>query len=1129
MGEVRVIIFFRLIYNQLIQWLTGVSPPALSRPGSRPASRLDRKLRFAELNPNDVYVYESAPSSPKKSPLALPPATNDGSAISLGQWSGKMAPPADILDQLPLLPPTQLEKPGAPKEETEKKVLNGEPEEGTAEYIRQRYFPNAPANDPNLAWMQGNPLPDQSSTSLRFDLHGNVIPLSVATNLPTHLGLHHHAEGSTAGYTLDDIFLLSRSTVPAQRATMLGVLAHIMLNLGKAKKGKFPALDVLEPQAEEIRKRIIAAGAEAINERGSVGARAIEVVWAALVGWDEDITDLEGVELQQSSDAAIASLQLDFFLPQIATALSQGDAVPESLTQLLAILHRLAQQSNKIAESIVQTPNLLTNTFRSFLLTPIPPKENDPLPEPAALQFLITLASASRVNAEALKEPTDALLRFITPLPPSSPFPSALATSLLTLTLRLYTTLASYGLYSNIATTAMQPFSRLSQYILSPTCTSQKLKIAWLDLLNAWIVCAVDPHKTTPDHDILWSQVVGWGWKDEIGQFAEGLGNMEGEWRAWGAVWGAQAQWLEGCKVNGIKGGEAERTEFAESVKGDFRDGVRGRVVHEVLDSLQRELDAEGVVQDLSNAAVYAGLLSAVIRLWLACLPPHLEGPPSSPPFELPFPGISGVCAKLVTRSLWGAIGSNVMDARNYVHARQLSGFLAAYLTLSRRLPGISEELWIAQALSILLRCMPGDEDTATTVVEELMRLVASDWVNQHQIASPTVIWEKGGLSILSPFLSHTILPDKSNRVAPLQITPRSIATSLTLRLPMASHRRSFGLPLHRDWTFAPINHLLRSADSEVFKHLPSGWDSSEVEVTRASLFLSGLSRDILSRFSLDQFALSREEAVFGCMRMFMLEHGQPDNDSSGEVFRDAVVERLTSQVLEPYSYEASQRTPAKIGQTSVVNPNLEQVAARFLGGTTPFFQFYTDFVALYDAISFSDTTFAKLLLAPTSMRYAVDYRKHLWNDFNHILKTIRTPCEQVLCGGLKEYLYPIENDPQLIGAYLRALLKEPLQDFVRLVAMHHIASSIWPDLREEGMSNEARAEKLIKAIVAQGSNEVVKEIVSYRQTFPGPTWLPPECFEHVNDTAGARLKWIRQLGDEVVTSRLEGLLMQLL
>ncbi|KAF9551229.1 hypothetical protein CPC08DRAFT_755069 [Agrocybe pediades] len=50
---------------------------------------------------------------------------------------------------------------------------------------------------------------DKSSTALCFNLHGYPISPADSLKLSTHLRLHHHA----AECTLDNIFLLSRSTV----------------------------------------------------------------------------------------------------------------------------------------------------------------------------------------------------------------------------------------------------------------------------------------------------------------------------------------------------------------------------------------------------------------------------------------------------------------------------------------------------------------------------------------------------------------------------------------------------------------------------------------------------------------------------------------------------------------------------------------------------------------------------------------------------------------------------------------------------------------------------------------------------------------------------------------------------
>ncbi|KAG5654318.1 hypothetical protein H0H81_004737 [Sphagnurus paluster] len=1063
-------------------------PPALSTSSTRPSSRADRRLRFAQLSPEDVHVYESAPPSPRRKVLALPPSLNDGTATYLGQFHGNLAKPDSS-------PPS----PEIPRE----------PEEGSAEYIRRRYFPDAPANDPNLAWMQQSQHTDpEPSSLLRFDLTGKPIPASMSSTLPTHLGLHHHAEGAHAGYTLDDVFLLSRSTVPAQRATMLGVLVGIARRISRIPHGELDGMEELAGKEEDLRKRIMAAGIEAMSERGSVGARAIEVVWQCIVGWDEDITGFSGVELESPTDLALKSLRLDFFLPQITTLFAQGEMRPEARLQILAVLHRLAQQSNEIASSIVTTPKLIANVVQSFLLTPIPPTETSPSPDSFALELLIVLAKASRENANALKEPADALLRFVTFLPSSSIYPSQLATSLLISTLRFYTTLAMYGLYSHIATTAMEHFTKLGQYVLSSACTSYKLMVAWTDLLAVWMVCAVDPHQTTPGHDILWSQIIGWGWNTEVDDLGDRLGADEKDWPVWAGVWKVRAAWLEGAKRNGIRGGSSERMESLEVFRYGFEEGTEKEVVLGCLDAIQRELGHLGSsaispvrLPNLRALEKNATILVAALRLFLACLPPLSDGPLDSPPFPLPFPRISELCARIVVHPVWLLLSPSYPGVRHgYVHLRSLSELLSVYIRLSRRLPGISDELWAAQSLSVLSKLLPGEEEFASHVIDDLFSLMTPGWVNAKGIRAPSVIWDRGGMLILKPFVAYMIRPHRDAWIGPACATPLSISKATTQLLPSITALRNYGLPLTRDWTLIGLDHLLRSGSSEVFKALPSEWDSSEIDVVRTSFLLTRVCRELLHHFALTDFVLTREEAVFGCMKVFMLEHGQTHSDLSEEVFRDRLVGQLMDDLLRPYTV-SSTRTATNL--TAVIpaptNGDLEQVAAKFLG-TTPFYQYYTDFVALYDAISFSQPLFARLLLPPTSMRYALDYRKHLWNDFGYILKTIRTPIDLVISGDLNEYLWPIETDPQMLGSYLRALFKQNLQGVLELVAIHHIASNIWPDLQDGGRGADDRASKLLHTVVEQGGIDLVRQVVQYCQTTSGAVLVPPQCFEALDD-----------------------------
>ncbi|KZT19594.1 hypothetical protein NEOLEDRAFT_1245723 [Neolentinus lepideus HHB14362 ss-1] len=1140
---------------------------ALLRSSTRPPSRTDRKLRFAELMPEDVHVYQSAPPSPKRTPLALmaPSASDreDKSIISLGLWKGAASTSAN--HKLPKdSSPVALQSNGTDQ--------ITELEEGTPEDIRRRFFPNMPADDPSLAWITSRPSNDPMSPSpLRFDLTGTPVPASLSTSLPTHLGLHHHAEGTHAGYTIDDIFLLSRSTMPAQRATMLDVLARIAKRLGKARKSKISdeGMEELKGKEEDLRKRILAAGIEAMGQQGSVGIMAVDVLWECIVGWDQELVDIEGVEFveskppgpvaDESNDAKkpttgrdpISTLPVDYLLSQISEALSTG-ALPEtSLAQLLDILHRLAQYSNAYATAIVTETKLLSSVVSEFLLTPIPPASTSPLPNPLAIQLLSTLALASRSNAITAANYADALLRFVVTLPPESPYSQSLATTLLASTLEFYTVLASYGLYASIATIAAEHFHSLGNYVLSK-CTSKRLMSAWPNLLAAWIVCATDPHQTTPSHEILWSQVAGWGWGEEILDLRAKL-DEDGYQEVWAAVWNTVAAWLEGARVNGIKGGEEERMKIIERIADDFVNGMEATVVSQSIENMQHLLPQLASIDnslETSEAEILVGLteiskevkvLMAVLRLWLSCTLPLSDDPPASPPFLLPFKQISSVAAHLTRHPIWSCLHSQTTALPSYstAYLRPLSSFLSLYLRLSRRLPGTTPDLWLAQACTVIQRVLPGDEDFAQRTLEQMMCVVTPNFIAQAGWNVSNAVWENGAMDIITPFYVHSVRPqldeeeERYGDVGPLILTPQSIAFAATQRAPSLSTLRSrlgrdFGVPLPRDWSYTPLDHLLRSGTSPIFKALPSKWSASETDVTRSVLLLGKTVREVLRAHGLgSEFAMTREETVFGCMKVFMLEHGQDQESDSlqDEVFRDSAVGSFMVDLLTPFSWaNVSSAFNAPSSQ------DLEQVSRRFLGPSTPFYQFYTDFLGLYDSISFSHPLFARLLLPPLSMRYPVDYRKLLWDDFHHTLRTIRTPVEDVLTDDMVQYLYPVESDKAVVAAYLGALVKSgTTHSFLRFVAVHHIAAHIWKDLQPGGGSmDEERTEKLIKAVVTQGDLNTVKEVVLYKQVLGQKEinaeglLLPPQCYKQSGAWKEERLHQVERWG---LKERLQGLL----
>ncbi|KAI0354834.1 hypothetical protein OH77DRAFT_1511920 [Trametes cingulata] len=1109
------------------------SPPPTSASSTRPPSRTERKIRFADLTADDIHVYESAPPSPRRKALALPsPSDSDGPTVSLGEWRGRNAKASSRLPEVEAADLTQDTK------------VN-ELEEGTPEDIRRRFFPTAPAHDPSLEWIRAGAESEaepEAEPTIRFDLTGTPIPAHLSSKLPTHLGLHHHAEGSHAGYTLEDIFLLSRSTVPAQRASMIGLLAKIAHKLAKTSTDSKKGIPELAGQELPLRKRMLATGVEAMAERGSVGARAVELLWECIVSWDETVQPLDDVELRDldlgashaPSEGALSSLPLDYILPQIANSFAIAELPPESLLQLLEVLHRLAQHSNSNATAIVSTKGLIPNTFQRFLLTPIPPTDESPLPVPFALTFLRTVALSSRENASALVDPADSLLRFVISLPPASSFPRPLATTLLTATLRFYSALGSYGLYAHVATTAQEHFMQLNRYVLSSECHSQDLRCAWLQLLETWIVCAHDPHRTTPSHEILWSQVVGWGWAEDVLGLRASVTDKDED--VWTRLWAAGAAFLDGARINGLRGGEEERAAVLAAVKDPFSNGVERRVVDNALQGARDALGklSSGMRQAILPADVpvlqqlcrHADTLAAAIRLFVACIPASSPGPLPEPPFRLPFAELSALCAAITKHPIWSGLYTPESIAYAHVFCRPLSSLLACYLRLSQHIPGTAPELWMAQAFAILCRLFPGEEELAQRTATDICDMISADFLHSRGWSIPNEVWEKGGMAVIAPFLAHSLRSKLEATVGSTCLSRRSISTATTQRLPplsslMPNDKREQPLPLTKDWLLCPLDHLLRSGESEVFKNLPDSWDGSEVDVVRATLLLVRVSQEILHFHQLDGFVMSREEVAFGCMKVFMLEHGQQQSDSQEEVFRDTVVERFMADLLAPFSASASAKTLKTPPPSVHSSDSIDVVAKRFLGSSVPFYQWYTDFVGLYDSISFAHPLFARLLLPPLSMRYPVDYRKYLWADFNHVMRTIRVPPEAVITGSIAEYLWPVETDAEVIGAYLKALVKGPLDGFVRLVAVHHVACRIWPDLGSDG---EDKARKLLRAVVDQGGYEVVRDIVLYRQNRQGTILLPPACFEQQDNWRVSRLEFAECCSAEL-NDRLKNLL----
>lgn len=159
--------------------------------------------------------------------------------------------------------------------------------------LHDKYFPELPADPSKLSWMQ--PISEKSTydssaeslpaAALRFDFRGRLLPPRLSSQLPSTLGLHHHANApSSAGYTVPELAHLARSSFPAQRCIAMQTLGRILYRLGRGDFGR-EGDDLCEGLWVEMEKACVidnlveVAGSDGEKGNISIWVTATEAVW----------------------------------------------------------------------------------------------------------------------------------------------------------------------------------------------------------------------------------------------------------------------------------------------------------------------------------------------------------------------------------------------------------------------------------------------------------------------------------------------------------------------------------------------------------------------------------------------------------------------------------------------------------------------------------------------------------------------------------------------------------------------------------------------------------------------------------------------------------------------------------
>ncbi|KAM8920854.1 RNA polymerase II-associated protein 1 [Pelodytes ibericus] len=379
-----------------------------------------------------------------------------------------------------------------------------------------------------LEWMKDLSQPRQKKTQkgmqARFNLKGELIPPN--SDIPTHMGLHHHGEeAERAGYSLQELFHLSRSQFIQQRTLSLQVLGRIV---HKAKQGDFasslqgsvlrllldagflfllrfslddPTDNVIAASVRTLRSLLVSTEDEEYLDMTFSWYQGTKV-FPFLPNQDEEDDEEEDTEEtfgrragkeekkkakeENKSDPdvarqdAVKGLLKTKLLHRLRYILEVVRPDTAAVLDIFAILCCVARHSAEACSQILDCPRLLETVVREFLPVQwsVPMETNDSrlhgVPCSAAVKLLRVVASSGRHAAAKLLNTFDVrsrIGRFVAQEPKDLALPITDAERLITETWRLWAVTAGYGqacdLYRELYPVVVRILQALPQLISS--------------------------------------------------------------------------------------------------------------------------------------------------------------------------------------------------------------------------------------------------------------------------------------------------------------------------------------------------------------------------------------------------------------------------------------------------------------------------------------------------------------------------------------------------------------------------------------------------------------------------------------------------------------------------------------
>ncbi|PWN88479.1 hypothetical protein FA10DRAFT_164258 [Acaromyces ingoldii] len=904
--------------------------------------------------------------------------------------------------------------------------------EDTPEEIRKRFFPEEPATVPaSLQWTQDDARDAVSRGGRRFGFDGRPIDDEVLPTDESRLsGLHHHGEEQDkAGYTVEELLHLARSTNRSQRTIALRTLGHVIFQSSLQRDNEIHC----EIRGANAFARALRLASWNFEDR-HMSVRS--VAWFCA---DKCITnglcERTGSIVQDSLDKPSKEEQRDALevfdvIKTVMSVIASPAGTPLSAPELshaLSILVNVTTRSRKMAVAVASHKGLVDAVISAAIRQRQWPlakgAKGDAAPDAAALRLLLNLVRADREVAHALVTTgqIEALLRFLAVLPSDHHQPSL---NLLNLTLEIYTCLSRYGMCADLASKVPSIVASLLQWVASPSSSFSSdayTRALALDLLSIWIVCAQDPHQTVNHHDIRWVQVAEW-WevgRDVIRLSASTSAASRGQWTVDTFLLVASAaqlldEWLiaaqkyddAACKTT-----IATVTENlwpticqASTFFGDRCSQLRKSEEMATGAKALPGLVAEEELSDMREIARSARGAHFIFRLAKriqrgADLAMHAT-----------------VHTLLRDNRLWSALIRDDVDVPDL--ARHLTSFCADVIFDGTQSTGDkppeteAQETGIQLLLALLYRLGQGDEKIARYIIGEALPRV-----------DPSL---QDAIHAIRPFWFESLRVDPKLEMAPRQTISSQLLRTNTLLVPHSTKRYELldahqertgddeeeetdekdplsgaplwkspirGLPLRKDWPMMALDDLLHSgtcASLNRMDALPAdwGWDVNERGIVQASVKLatSIFAQSPSISFSTDRLGKLSQPTVadvyLGIVKVFLLEADADKNDGAASstdkassVGKPKPTGLLTGRDLfrdpqiSTYLFALFEHfVPSPTSYFFGEGGTIEEIEETCKAqwpSSNSFYQLYTDLLGLYDSASFGDDNFARTILLP--------------------------------------------------------------------------------------------------------------------------------------------------------------------